>query len=101
MAGIDPITAFWSWWPSFVSTLREAGAPLALEQADALRDRAHAIHPKVQVLGRYKPDQTSWLCLSSRGDLGVRATLERWLAHAGADPGWRFMAARPRSWPPE
>lgn len=104
MADSDAIARFWVWWPTVVARLKPATEPVRLEELDELVRRVEEIHPKIQVLGRYKPDAESWLCLSSRGNLEIRALVETWARGApndAAEAGWRFLTARPPSWPPD
>lgn len=95
------ITEFWAWWPDLVSRLEANDAVVRLEDDADLGERASAIHPKIQVLGEYRPDGSSWLCLSSRGNIELRPLVQLWAARAQLhSDGWRFLTARPRSWPP-
>lgn len=100
MTDDEAIAELWAWWPDLLARLNATGEVVRLQDVEALCRRVAAIHPKIQVLGEYRPGGSSWLCLSSRGNIEVRALVERWAARSVDRDGWRFSTARPRNWPP-
>ncbi len=95
----DAIARFWEWWPIVAARLASAGAPVLLAEIDDLARQVDKIHPNIQVLGKSDPNGSSWLCLSSRGNLQVRPLVDRWALGAPPAANWRFLSARPPSWP--
>lgn len=92
----EAINAFWTWWPTvaedFAKSFKSGGPAQGL--IDAMVAHVAAIDPGLDWEFGPGVKSTHHLCLSSKGDPGLRVVTERWLRGALTDATWEFYPAR-------